>query len=178
MTYTGHFVYPDDAEEIKNHPFFQGIQWETLHLRTPPWVPGVEDDDMAAYFQPEEELKSNPESDDSDSISAKDRSSVDKAETPARVLDSPFARLLAKKGWMDEMKKADETPEASKKRHLRDKRRPRDRVLRDARVGKTVMELRKRVGFLGYTYRRPTAWVPGYEIERSHTKRKPLPNFT
>jgi len=27
------------AAEIRNHPFFQGIQWDTIYSQTPPWVP-------------------------------------------------------------------------------------------------------------------------------------------
>lgn len=31
INYTGHFVFRDDAEDIKAHPFFRGIEW-SLHL--------------------------------------------------------------------------------------------------------------------------------------------------
>jgi protein-serine/threonine kinase len=37
----------------------------------------------------------------------------------------------------------------------KEKKRPRDKVLRDATVGKKVMEIRKKKAFFGYTYRRP-----------------------
>ena len=37
----------------------------------------------------------------------------------------------------------------------KEKKRPRDKVLRDAAVGKKVMEIRKKKAFFGYTYRRP-----------------------
>lgn len=37
----------------------------------------------------------------------------------------------------------------------KERKRPRDRLLRDRSVGKRVMELRKQGAFLGYTYRRP-----------------------
>lgn len=52
------------------------------------------------------------------------------------------------------------TAEASAKKaqdaeRQRDKKRPRDKILRDKRIGKTALEIRKRGAFLGYTYRRP-----------------------
>ncbi|GAB7360483.1 hypothetical protein MBLNU230_g8434t1 [Neophaeotheca triangularis] len=37
----------------------------------------------------------------------------------------------------------------------KERKRPRDRMLRDVGVGRRVMELRKQGAFLGYTYRRP-----------------------
>lgn len=37
----------------------------------------------------------------------------------------------------------------------KEKKRARDKILRDPKLGKKVMELRKKGAFLGYTYRRP-----------------------
>jgi hypothetical protein len=41
----------------------------------------------------------------------------------------------------------------------KEKKRPRDRVLRDKQVGRQVLELRKRGAFLGYAYQRPATVV-------------------
>jgi hypothetical protein len=41
------------------------------------------------------------------------------------------------------------------KRRKRERKRPRDKLLRDPEVGRTVLELRKKGAFVGYTYRRP-----------------------
>jgi hypothetical protein len=50
-------VYPDDAAEIKAHPFFDGIDWEHLHLMPPPFVPRVrEHQSITKYFEEEEEI--------------------------------------------------------------------------------------------------------------------------
>jgi hypothetical protein len=46
----------------------------------------------------------------------------------------------------------------------KEKKRPRDKVLRDPEVARKVMELRKRNAFFGYTYRRPKQ--PMLEQER------------
>ena len=32
----GRFIYPDVAVDIKAHPFFRSIDWQNLHLMTPP----------------------------------------------------------------------------------------------------------------------------------------------
>lgn len=52
---------------------------------------------------------------------------------------------------------AEEVIEEENKHH-KEVKRARDKALRDPRVGKTVLEARKKGAFLGYTYRRPTTW--------------------
>ncbi|KAI0600808.1 kinase-like domain-containing protein [Biscogniauxia sp. FL1348] len=43
----------------------------------------------------------------------------------------------------------------------RERKRPRDRLLRDRNTRAAVLEVRKQTAFLGYTYRRPNWWVGG-----------------
>lgn len=57
---------------------------------------------------------------------------------------------------------------AQKKKKKED--RARDKILRDARVNKTVMSMRKKNAFLGYTYRRPKPVALALNTER----RRPL----
>lgn len=39
------------AEEVKNHPFFKNINWDTfLQNSTPPFVPSSTDNDPTCYF--------------------------------------------------------------------------------------------------------------------------------
>ncbi|KAI5248954.1 kinase-like protein [Aureobasidium subglaciale] len=47
------FVVPNDAEEIKAHPFFKPTQWDSLHRSKPPFVPEVVED-IAQYFDDED----------------------------------------------------------------------------------------------------------------------------
>jgi hypothetical protein len=54
--YQGYFVYPRDAEDIKGHRFFREIDWDTIHLRRPPYVPRVKDWEDTKYFQDEEPI--------------------------------------------------------------------------------------------------------------------------
>lgn len=68
--YAGYFVYADDAEDIKNHAFFRGVQWNMLHTQTPYFVPQIRRPDSVKYF------------DQSDSISDIDSSSSDSGTEP------------------------------------------------------------------------------------------------
>ena len=49
--------------------------------------------------------------------------------------------------------------ESKPQKPRKEKKRPRDKMLRDPGVGRKVMELRKRSAFFGYTYRRPKPLV-------------------
>lgn len=53
----------------------------------------------------------------------------------------------------------------------KEKKRARDVMLRDKEIGKTVLEMRKKSAFLGYTYRRPRAPAVAASAERG---RQPL----
>lgn len=54
--YQGCFVWPGDAEDIKRHAFFREVDWDTMHLRRPPYVPRVKGWDDTKYFQEEEPI--------------------------------------------------------------------------------------------------------------------------
>jgi hypothetical protein len=56
------------------------------------------------------------------------------------------------------------------KRRKKEKKRPRDKLLRDPEVGRTVLELRKKGAFVGYTYRRPRFSLPDLEDKIATTK--------
>ncbi|PWW77392.1 kinase-like protein [Tuber magnatum] len=45
------YVYQNDAEEIRAHPFFAAVNWRTLHMQIPPFVPnGLLDETDTKYF--------------------------------------------------------------------------------------------------------------------------------
>ena len=54
QNYQGYFVYRGDAEDIKRHPFFKNIEWDTVHQRRPPYLPRVKDWVDTKYFDEEE----------------------------------------------------------------------------------------------------------------------------
>jgi len=45
-------------DDIKNHPFFKGIQWDKIREIEPPFVPQLEDELDTSYFTEDDEPKS------------------------------------------------------------------------------------------------------------------------
>lgn len=167
--YNGFYVYPDDAGEIKAHPFFEGINWDELHIRTPPFIPKVKNWEDTKYFEEDE-----PISDVGDSSSIV--GSPNPITTPDQEMGVPnmiapdlkAAAEVLRNGRNGSESKLNDKPKqlpskmaasikASVKvyKKRKEKKRPRDKILRDAVVGKAVMDIRKRGAFIGYTYRRP-----------------------
>ena len=73
------FVCINDAEDIKSHPFFQGIGWDTLHLSRPPWIPRIkEGQDIAKYFDDEDQILKQSEHSSSSSGERQNKSKYDR----------------------------------------------------------------------------------------------------
>jgi hypothetical protein len=46
-----HFVFSNDSDDIKAHPFFSPINWKTLHRQVPPFIPeGLQNGEDTKYF--------------------------------------------------------------------------------------------------------------------------------
>ena len=176
--YQGHFVFPDDATDIKAHPFFTGIPWERLHLTKPPEVPVVKSRYDTKYFDEEDPISEVDDASSNDSIREEELQAQEAYEAE---IAANFEREAAENGGngMDfnalqtannSAKARAETPGtviASKTiGKTKEKKRPRDRILRDKSVARQVMELRKKGAFLGYTYRRPRALASSVESVR------------
>ncbi|RAK96095.1 serine/threonine-protein kinase [Aspergillus ibericus CBS 121593] len=151
--YRGFYVYPNDATDIKNHSFFRCINWSEIHQSMPPFVPKVkswEDTryfDDAGYDHDPEDFSAASDADPLEEHSeAEERGEREREKgDPPRYQDinhvlSPGSKPLVKN-----------------RRKGKDKKRPRDKLLRDRKVRMTVLEMRKKGAFLGYTYRRPQA---------------------
>lgn len=211
--YAGYFVYPNDASDIKNHPWFGGVPWDTLHLRCPPFVPRVKTWEDTKYFDEDEVISDIDSTNSNDeepgglepddrkegkkdtSIKAKSQSSHHYPEAqhivpslamkdhqtniaqlieepslansykrqPSPTLVSPHAEVdepvspvstgarCVEQGLKEAV--ADQVP----RRRRKEKKRPRDKILRDAECAATALEIRKSGSFLGYDYRRPKA---------------------
>ncbi|KAJ4346352.1 uncharacterized protein N0V89_010281 [Didymosphaeria variabile] len=135
---TGHIVFSNDAEDIKKHPFFRTIQWQNLHLTSPPFVPRVHGGQpITKYFDDEADIMS--ESDHLDS------SSYDHAPAEGDVAASE-QKVGDGDGGADLPTPPQSPAKGIKKiqRRKKEKKRPRDKLLRDPQVGKTVLELRKK----------------------------------
>lgn len=150
---TGHIVFPNDAEDIKGHPFFRHIHWSTLHMSRPPFVPRAHGEQpITMYFDDEAEIMSATDHLDSSSYEI----TQDKA---AALLDeaeaAPKAETGSKRRCLSPLAYEQMCRTIQKMRRRKKEKRPRDKLLRDPQVGRTVLEIRKKGAFMGYTYRRP-----------------------
>lgn len=180
LDYQGNYVYPDDATDIKAHHFFHRIAWDRLHLTRPPFVPDVSGGDDTKYFDEEEPISDvddaasrshTPEVSDVEMADAYPGASVTQVDgAPSQV---KAERDLVAEGRIN-TKDGGDRAEANR---LKDKKRPRDKVLRDKEVGRKVLELRKKGAFLGYTYRRRNIVTAAEERGRQRIPRSEIPSF-
>ncbi|KAJ5136735.1 hypothetical protein N7448_005289 [Penicillium atrosanguineum] len=163
MNIPSYYVYPNDAADIKAHPFFRGTRWNELHLTQPPLVPRVKDWEDSRYFDDWNGSGNIDEaSDDSDAPEADEGLKANSDGTTAmsqgrqsQHLPDPLAseeRPVPDGGPVEVEQPDQRHPEIASRK---EKKRPRDKILRDKRVGRAALEIRKRGAFLGYTYRRP-----------------------
>jgi protein-serine/threonine kinase len=154
---TGHIVYPNDAEDIKSHPFFRSIQWSTMHLTRPPFVPRVHGGQpITKYFDDENDIMSA-----SDHLNSSSYEVVDELVHPGESDVTPTAAPSAVKAPPAYQSVCSSVQKIRRRR--KEKKRPRDKLLRDPQVGRAVLELRKKGAFVGYTYRRPIFSLPELE---------------
>ncbi|KAJ5759640.1 hypothetical protein N7520_006796 [Penicillium odoratum] len=141
---TSYFVYPNDAADIKAHPFFRGIRWNELHMTQPPLIPRVRNWEDTRYF---EDWKGIANIDETIQQSDLEESDEDCDEKPDYAPEQPVPGATAAVAEAATKKAQD----AEKRR---ERKRPRDKILRDKKIGKAALEIRKKGAFLGYTYRR------------------------
>lgn len=153
-------VFSDDASDIKAHQWFHDIPWsEMLHHR-PPYIP------------PEriwEEISGpNKERlDFADQINVQEKDQlIDGGSMPK---SDPLLFNYQKVAEVNVVKiNVDDNNTARKRKH-KEKRRARDKILRDAVVGTKALELRTKGAFVGYTWRRPKSVKDVLEIERGRS---------
>ena len=164
--HTGRYVYANDAEDIKSHKWFKDISWDRLHLSTPPFVPEIKSMEDTHYFDEED-----PISDFSESLETHPATFEEIAQAlrpfnreiqilATSFIERPYdsSRLRKMEKEIDGFNMAEEQKDYLKAfvKHYgkKEKKRPRDRLLRDKDIAPRVLELRKKGAFLGYTYRR------------------------
>lgn len=164
--YAGRYVFPNDAEDIKNHKWFKDVDWDHIHLMQPPFVPNIKSVDDTHYFDEED-----PISDFSESVVPFEPTIEDIADAlkpfnreiqilAAEFIERPHDSLRLRKFDKDvDRYNVNEEQKEYLKSFARnygrkERKRPRDRLLRDKETAPKVLELRKRGAFLGYTYRR------------------------
>jgi len=119
-------VANDGAEEIKNHPWFKGIEWSTLHLQTPPFVPQLKSETDTRYFE-----------DDIEAVSQ--RFSSNSRVDPSLVPEFAGAQVPLP---APEIAPGVPAPDTT-----------RDPMLRHATQGDQLLELRKQQAFKDWTVR-------------------------
>ncbi|KAJ5349117.1 uncharacterized protein MYU51_011957 [Penicillium brevicompactum] len=157
---SSYYVYPNDATDIKIHPFFRGIRWQDLHLCQPPMVPRVRNWEDTRYFENAvSELEKNaqlPEQQSEDTC-------------PGAEAGAPTEKPVVG----DQSAGAATTPAPNKANVIdkkKEKKRPRDKILRDKQLNKAALDIRKNGAFLGYTYRRPNEVALAFSSERGRSR--------
>ncbi|CVK83390.1 related to cell wall biosynthesis kinase [Fusarium mangiferae] len=162
------YVFPDDAEDIKAHRWFRNTPWDRLQSMPPPFTPNLKSDDDAHYFD-----ESEPFEDWSESIpSGVFLRSEDVKEIlfgfdthvqakAMELIKIPFdaAKLRSIDRDIDASKELQPNDKATLKQFIRfyghkERKRPRDMLLRDKDTKKTSLRIRKETAFMGYTWRR------------------------
>ncbi|KKK12347.1 hypothetical protein P175DRAFT_0557369 [Aspergillus ochraceoroseus IBT 24754] len=170
--YQGLYVYPDDASDIKAHPFFRGINWEEIHRTCPPFIPKVKNWEDTRYFD-DGGYPSDPDDISTDSegghpevgkVSGDDKGGHYAEQDEGKRNNPVFDRNIAPNN--DAKDVANSSAKGKKKKRHNEPRRPRDKILRDKRLRKTVVDIRKKGAFLGYTYRRPKGVILALGPER------------
>ncbi|PGG96436.1 AGC/NDR/NDR protein kinase [Helicocarpus griseus UAMH5409] len=178
--YQGYYVYPDDAGDIKSHPFFKGIRWEELHYRKPPFVPKVKSWEDTKYFEAEQPISdvedgssqggSFPETEDVEPAAKNpDSSHTVQVKEIGGQTDGPQAPSMKEAMKQNGKAEAETNAQAILRKKKKERKRPRDKILRDETVGRQALNLRKRGAFLGYTYRRPKDVLFGFENDRGRS---------
>lgn len=176
----GRYVYPNDAEDIKAHRWFKDIQWDHLHQMTPPFVPIIRGVDDTHYFEEEDPISDFSSSHDEVQLAAPTEKDLDDAlrcfNREIQILARGFvaasydtAKLKKIDHEIGKFIMGDEQKEYLKA-FVRaygqmDRKRPRDRLLRDKTVAGKVLEVRRKGAFLGYSYRR----IRKYGSQKRHS---------
>ncbi|KAB8249822.1 kinase-like domain-containing protein [Aspergillus flavus] len=166
-SYRNFYVYPNDAADIKAHPFFRGIIWEQLHQSSPPFIPKVKSWEDTRYFEDAGGVVDN----DDISITTDAQGSGDGPEgtgyKPKPIQNQAESQQKQRGPIPDENTSIDATePPTKTTKKQKHRKRPRDKMLRDKRIQKTVLRMRKEGAFVGYTYRRPKAVALAFAPER------------
>jgi protein-serine/threonine kinase len=170
VTSSGRYVFPHDAKDIKAHRWFKGIPWDKLHLITPPFVPQIKSLEDTRYFEEDEPISDWSGSSISNiyepltfhQVQAILHEYSDYVQAVAmELVTTPHDALKLRQ--IHEAIDSDIHLLSTEKDVLKDfvrlygrkeRKRPRDRLLRDPQIKSTVLDVRRKTAFLGYTWRR------------------------
>lgn len=155
--YRGSPVYSNDASDIKAHRFFRHIPWDEMLHHQPPYIPEAKiwgdsnccDKENLGFF---------------DGVIPQEKQTSVDVSVPA---PDPLALLACQNIAQDnEAGKAKAGQNTTRKHKNKEKKRARDKILRDAVIGPTALDVRTKAAFVGYTWRRPKSVRNVLEIER------------
>lgn len=166
--YCGRYVFPDDGEDIKNHRWFKNVPWDRLHTLTPPFVPHVHGPEDTRYFDESGSIDDITESqEEGTGPSPDDLKDVLKDFKPAfqdlalQLVAEPYDTIKLKSldHHIEKASLVDSTEKEVLKHFVRmygrkERKRPRDRVLRDPKTKDVALSIRRKTAFMGYTWRR------------------------
>lgn len=162
----GRHVFPDDAQDIKNHRWFKGFPWDQVLHMIPPFVPNISNPEDTHYFEESEP----PDWSESNADGGMSPDEVHKVlgDFPQYVQKVAIG-LVAEPHNSSSLRKIDSELESSPdlsevekqmlKRFIRlygrrQRKCPRDVLLRDEKIRDEVMRVRKSSAFVGYSWRR------------------------
>ncbi|CAG8245890.1 unnamed protein product [Penicillium salamii] len=165
-----YYVYANDATDIKIHPFFRGIRWQDLHRCQPPMVPRVKSSEDTRYFN---ECKVAGKAIDDAASESEGRACHSDKPPEDAPLGNPTPDTA--ENALVESQAVEPAPnpapgQANSVEQKKEKKRARDRILRDEELRKTVLEIRKGGAFLGYTYRRPNEVALAFSSARGRQR--------
>lgn len=160
-------VFPDDAEDIKAHRWFKSVPWDRLQTLTPPFVPHIHGADDSHYFDESDTLEDWSDSSPPGAVlSPEDVREVLRDFSPhvqdhaIQLIETPFDSTRLRKidaqiesSWL-------RVEEKEMLKHFvrlygqKERKRPRDILLRDEDLKDGVMDIRKKTAFMGYAWRR------------------------
>lgn len=165
---SGRYVFGDDAEDIKAHRWFKNVPWDHLHTLSPPFIPRIDSVEDTHYFD-----ESEPVEDWSQSSPSPGGLSPDDLKTILHDFREGVQimamQLVATPYDSSKLRSIDQQIDATvalapEEREVlkhfvrlygrKERKRPRDRLLRDEKIKGVVMDVRKKTAFLGYTWRR------------------------
>lgn len=127
-----------------------------MHSITPPFVPRVKGWDDTKYFDEEGSVS------DIGSVSSEDAVACNDENRPSAPTSQhqPENQNIVPEPPKDERHVLGSmlnvgAPQDVKEKKAKDKKRPRDKILRDLRHGPLALKMRREGAFLGYNYRKP-----------------------
>lgn len=178
------YVFPNDADDIKTHKWFRSVPWDRLHLQTPPFVPRIRGADDTQYFEDDERISdwsSTVASDIEDPHMGLDETRVllrgmrdNVHKYAAQLVRKPYdprtidKKIDSERGFL--CREREVLKQFVRAYGRKQKKPPRDPLLRDPETKRSVLAQRKKTAFLGYTWRRRRMYGYDFAYRAGSTK--------